>query len=68
MTITVNVHDDDARRVAPCGKNAEHDHKECVRKFIEGQLNAATFQPESERAKQAFIDGYVKPGIVVTVD
>jgi len=68
MTITVQISEDDARRVAPCGKHADHDHGECVRMFIEGQLNASTFQPESERAKQAFIDGYVKPGIVVTVD
>ena len=67
MTITVQISEDDARRVAPCGKHADHDHGECVRMFIEGQLNASTFQTESEQAKQAFVESYQKPGLTVSV-
>ena len=68
MKITVDIDNDDAARVAPCGKNAEHDHSECVRAFVENQLLMSSYQTEAKANQDKFQQNYQRPAVTVTTE
>ncbi len=68
MKLSVSISDDDLLRIAPCGNNGDHDHAECVVRFIRENILLATYRAEIQEVTKSFEDAYKRPDVTVTTE
>jgi len=68
MKLIIEIPDDQMARIAPCEKNGEHKHDDCIVAFVEHVLQERTAQVEFGKVQERFKNDYQRPQLSVTTE